>query len=188
MFEIGWTEILFVGLVAVLVLKPKDYPEMMRSIGQFLAKARSMAAEFQGQFNDAMKDANLQDVKKTIDELRDLKNMGPMQQVKDTFVKMADEAATVRKEIEGVTKGTAVGAAGVASTTGAPEAPAAASASSAATVPPPVDAASVLAALPTPPAPTGPPTELVPAAQAPAPQSAPDAAPPKANGGSPKAA
>jgi sec-independent protein translocase protein TatB len=100
MFEIGWTEILFVGIVAVLVLKPKDYPEMMRSIGQFLAKARTMAGEFQGQFNDALKEAKLDDVKKTFDELRDLKNIGPVQQVRDTFVKLADEATSIKTEVE----------------------------------------------------------------------------------------
>jgi sec-independent protein translocase protein TatB len=108
MFEIGWTEILFIGLVAVLVLKPKDYPEIMRSIGQFLTKARAMAGEFQGQFNEAMKDAKLDDVRRTIDEIRDLRNMGPIQQVKDTFVQMADEAGKVKNEIQGVTTGSGV--------------------------------------------------------------------------------
>jgi len=108
MFEIGWTEILLVGLVAVFVLKPKDYPEMMRAIGSFIAKARQMAGEFQGQFNEAMKDPGLQDVKKTIEEIRDLRNLHPIQQVKDTFVQMADEATKVRKEVEGVVTGEGV--------------------------------------------------------------------------------
>lgn len=163
MFEIGWTEILFIGLVAVLVLKPKDYPEMMRSIGQFLAKARTMAADFQGQFNEAMKDANLQDVKKTIDEIRDLKNMGPIQQVKDTFVQMADEAAKVRDEVKGVTSGsgmTGTDQASAAPSTALDPAPGSAPASASEPLPglPPV-----------PDVPAAPPVDLVPKpAEAPA--------------------
>jgi sec-independent protein translocase protein TatB len=179
MFEIGWTEILFIGLVAILVLKPKDYPEMMRSIGQFLAKARTMAADFQGQFNEAMKDANLQDVKKTIDEIRDLKNMGPIQQVKDTFVQMADEAAKVRDEVKGVTTGSGIPGVQPAASTSATavEAPSA---------PPPSVTAEPLPGLPAvSDVPAGPPAELLPKpADAPStaapPWPAPDAGPTKA--------
>jgi sec-independent protein translocase protein TatB len=104
MFEIGWTEILFVAIVAIFVLKPKDYPDALRSIGNFLTRARQMAGEFQSQFNDAMRDANLDDVRKTIDEIRDLKNMGPLNQVRESLTQFADETTSVKKSIEsGVT-------------------------------------------------------------------------------------
>ena len=106
MFEIGWTEILVVGLVAIIVLKPKDIPEMARSAGAFLAKMRTMAGEFQGQFNDAMKDAKLDDVKKVIDEVRELKNLSPVQQAREALVKLADEANSVKSELQNVASST----------------------------------------------------------------------------------
>lgn len=161
MFEIGWTEILFIGLVAVLVLKPKDYPEMMRSIGSFIAKARQMAGEFQGQFNDALKDAKLDDVKKTIDEIRDLRNMGPVQHVRDTFTKLADEATAIKTEVERTVS-----------------APPESTASTPAAAPVPVDSAAAMPVIEPPPFPTAPPMDLVPPAP-PAPPAA-DAAPPPA--------
>jgi len=70
MFDIGWSELLLVGGVAVVVLKPKDLPDAMRSVGRMINKARRMAGEFQGQFNQALREANLEDVKKEFDSIR----------------------------------------------------------------------------------------------------------------------
>jgi sec-independent protein translocase protein TatB len=70
MFDIGWSEILLIGGVAVVVLKPKDLPDAMRSVGKTVTKLRRMAGEFQGQFNQALRDANLEDVKKEFDSIR----------------------------------------------------------------------------------------------------------------------
>lgn len=165
MFEIGWTEILFVGLIAIFVLKPKDYPEVMRSIGAFIAKARTMAGEFQGQFQEAMKDPNLQQVKQTIDEIRDLRNLHPVQQVKETFVQMADEATKMRQEVEGVVTGSAfaTGAAVGAATAVAADGSSNPQAPEASIAPPQI--ASIESALPPPPEMPGPPVDLVPPAR-----------------------
>ena len=70
MFDIGWSEILLIGGVAVVVLKPKDLPDAMRSVGKGVTKLRRMAGEFQGQFNEALREANLEDVKKEFDSIR----------------------------------------------------------------------------------------------------------------------
>jgi len=70
MFDIGWSELLLIGGVAVVVLKPKDLPDAMRSIGRSMTKLRRMAGEFQGQFNQALREANLEDVKKDFDSIR----------------------------------------------------------------------------------------------------------------------
>jgi len=70
MFDIGWTELLLIGAVAVVVLKPKDLPDAMRSVGKTVTKLRRMAGEFQGQFNQALREANLEDVKKDFDSIR----------------------------------------------------------------------------------------------------------------------
>lgn len=70
MFDIGWSEILIVGVVAVVAIGPKELPNTMRSLGRGVNKIRRMAGEFQGQFNQALKEANLEDVKKDFDALR----------------------------------------------------------------------------------------------------------------------
>ncbi|CAM5766758.1 hypothetical protein LMIY3S_01929 [Labrys miyagiensis] len=70
MFDISWSHILIVGTVAVIVIGPKELPATMRSLGRGVNKLRRMAGEFQGQFNQALKEANLEDVKKEFDTLR----------------------------------------------------------------------------------------------------------------------
>jgi sec-independent protein translocase protein TatB len=69
MFEIGWTEILLIGLVAVVVIGPKDLPRAMRIVGQWTGKMRRMAGEFQRQFNQALKEAELDDVRKDVEAI-----------------------------------------------------------------------------------------------------------------------
>lgn len=70
MFDISWSHILIVGAVAVVVIGPKELPSTMRSLGRGVNKLRRMAGDFQGQFNEALKEANLEDVKKEFDALR----------------------------------------------------------------------------------------------------------------------
>jgi sec-independent protein translocase protein TatB len=68
MFDIGWGEFLVIGIVALIVIGPKELPGVLRTLGQAMTKVRRMAAEFQGQFNEAMREAEMADVKKQIDE------------------------------------------------------------------------------------------------------------------------
>ena len=58
MFEVGWTEMLVIAVVMIVVVGPKDLPRMLRTIGKMTAKMRSMAGDFQKQFNDALKEAD----------------------------------------------------------------------------------------------------------------------------------
>ncbi|WP_186421040.1 Sec-independent protein translocase protein TatB [Bosea sp. CS1GBMeth4] len=69
MFDIAWSEMLLIGGVALIVIGPKDLPGALRSAGQAIGKIRRMAAEFQGQFNDAMREAELHDLKKQVDDI-----------------------------------------------------------------------------------------------------------------------
>jgi len=82
MLDIGWSELLVVAVVAIVVVGPKDLPPMMRALGRSLSKMRKMAGEFQGQFNEALKEAELDDVKKSFDELRGL---NPINEIKDSL-------------------------------------------------------------------------------------------------------
>jgi sec-independent protein translocase protein TatB len=69
MFDFDVGKLLIFGIVALAVIPPKDLPRVMRTVGQALGKMRRMAAEFQGQFKEAMREADLDSVKKEFDDL-----------------------------------------------------------------------------------------------------------------------
>ena len=68
MFDISWGKLVIIGVVALIVIGPKELPGVLRQLGQWMTKIRRMAAEFQGQFNDAMREAEMADLKKQFDE------------------------------------------------------------------------------------------------------------------------
>jgi sec-independent protein translocase protein TatB len=68
MFDISWGKIVIIGVVALIFIGPKELPAVLRMVGQWMGKMRRMAAEFQGQFQDAMREAEMADLKKTFDE------------------------------------------------------------------------------------------------------------------------
>ncbi|MCB1386128.1 MAG: twin-arginine translocase subunit TatB [Nitratireductor sp.] len=63
MFDIGWSEMLVVAVVAIIVVGPKDLPRMLRGFGKVMGNLRRMAGDFQRQFDDAMREAELDEVK-----------------------------------------------------------------------------------------------------------------------------
>jgi sec-independent protein translocase protein TatB len=71
MFDIGWSELVVIAVVALIAIGPKELPGVLRMVGQWMGKARKMAAEFQGQFQEAMREAEMADLKKSFDEVRE---------------------------------------------------------------------------------------------------------------------
>ncbi|HEY3678780.1 MAG TPA: Sec-independent protein translocase protein TatB [Bradyrhizobium sp.] len=71
MFDIGWSEIALIAVVALVAIGPKELPGVLRMVGQWMGKARRMASEFQGQFQEAMREAEMADLKKSFDEVRE---------------------------------------------------------------------------------------------------------------------
>ena len=69
MFDIGWGELLVIGIVALVAIGPKELPTVLRTLGQWMAKLRRMAAEFQGQFQEALREAEMADLKKHADDI-----------------------------------------------------------------------------------------------------------------------
>ncbi|KCV83198.1 twin-arginine translocation protein [Actibacterium atlanticum] len=76
MFDLGWTELLVVGIVALIVVGPKDLPGMFRTLGRFTAKAKGMAREFQRAMNDAADEAGVKDVASDLKAATNPKKMG----------------------------------------------------------------------------------------------------------------
>jgi sec-independent protein translocase protein TatB len=69
MFDIGWSELLLIAVVALVVIGPKELPGALRTLGQWMTKIRRMASEFQNQFQDAIREAELAELKKEVDEM-----------------------------------------------------------------------------------------------------------------------
>lgn len=90
MFDIGWGKIVIIAVIALIVIGPKELPAVLRTVGQWMGKIRRMAAEFQGQFQEAMREAEMADLKKHVDTIteatRDIGSFDPL--------------ATARKDIE----------------------------------------------------------------------------------------
>ena len=82
MFGIGWSEFVVIGVVALIAIGPKELPGVLRMVGQSLGKIRRMANEFQGQFQEAMREAEMADVRKELDDLSksatDIGNIDPV--------------------------------------------------------------------------------------------------------------
>ncbi|MBF9232381.1 Sec-independent protein translocase protein TatB [Microvirga alba] len=117
MFDMSWGEVLVIGGVALIVIGPKDLPRALRTVGQVTGKIRRMAAEFQGQFQEAMREAELDDVKQQLQGMNDSvssmnKGFNPIQTIRDEL-KTAVEApvtATDKAPSDAVAETTAAGA------------------------------------------------------------------------------
>src|ERR1044072_3034232 len=70
MFDIGWGALVVIGIVALIVIGPKELPTVLRTIGTYMGKIRRMASEFQGQFQDAMREAEVAALKKHADDIQ----------------------------------------------------------------------------------------------------------------------
>lgn len=100
--DIGWVELLIIAAVAIIVVGPKDLPRMMRIIGGWLGKARGLAREFQRSFDDLIKESELDDLRKEVEELRALnpiddvkKALDPTDELRELDKSLKDEMSEV---------------------------------------------------------------------------------------------
>jgi sec-independent protein translocase protein TatB len=71
-FDLGWGELVVIGVVALIVFGPKELPTVLRTAGQWMGKIRRMAAEFQGQFQEAMREAEVAHLKEQFDSIQEV--------------------------------------------------------------------------------------------------------------------
>lgn len=95
MFDIGWSEMAVIAVVAIVVIGPKDLPKVMRAVGQFTAKARGMAREFQNSMDDLAREADVADTK------RDLERLATFD-FKEEVEKNIDPAGDIKRSLEDV--------------------------------------------------------------------------------------
>jgi sec-independent protein translocase protein TatB len=76
MFDLGWSELLVIGIVALIVVGPKDLPMMFRRLGEFTGRARAMAREFSSAMDKAADEAGVKEMRRDLRNLSDPKKMG----------------------------------------------------------------------------------------------------------------
>jgi len=95
MFDIGWGELVLIGIVALIVIGPKELPTALRTAGMWMGKVRRMASEFQGQFQEAMREAEMAELKKQVDEIgqstANLANLDPLGSIKSDIESAFDD-------------------------------------------------------------------------------------------------
>jgi len=78
MFDISWTELLVIAVVAIIVVGPKDLPRALRAVGRWTGKAKHMARDFQNQFNEALREAELDTIRKEVESVGKIDPMADM--------------------------------------------------------------------------------------------------------------
>ncbi|UHS58090.1 Sec-independent protein translocase protein TatB [Agrobacterium vaccinii] len=98
MFDIGWSELLVIAIVLIVVVGPKDLPPMIRAFGKTMAGLRKMAGDFRTQFDDALKEADMDDVRQTISDVR---NLNPTNSLRDAMNPLRQLGNDIRSDLQG---------------------------------------------------------------------------------------
>ena len=99
MFEVGWSELLVVGIVALIVVGPKELPALLRTIGRYAGMMRRQANEFRAQFDEAMREAEIDQLKKDMESIRSETE----QTLRSAESSVQSELSGVKREIESAT-------------------------------------------------------------------------------------
>lgn len=95
MFDIGWSEMAVVALIALIVIGPKDLPRVMRTASHWVRKARGLAREFQSGIDDMIREADLEDAKKALDDAKRLDIDKAVEDVLDPTGEVGEEARSI---------------------------------------------------------------------------------------------
>lgn len=98
MLDMSWGEVMLIGGVALIVIGPKDLPKALRTLGQITTKVRRMAGEFQSQFNEAIREAELEEVRRDFEGVK-----RTVDAARPTF----NPVDTIRNEIRSAVEGRA---------------------------------------------------------------------------------
>lgn len=101
MLDLGWSEILVIAIVLIVVIGPKDLPRVLRTFGRTTSKMRTMANDFRRQFDEAMREAELDEVKNLV---QDVKKLDPHNEVKKHLSPLEKAGQDIRKELDQAAK------------------------------------------------------------------------------------
>lgn len=104
MFDLGWTELVIVAVIALIAIGPKELPGVLRALGHWMGKVRRMASDFQDQFKEALREAEVDDLKKQVDDLNtaasDITDFNPIDDLSKDFESALDDEPTADKPAE----------------------------------------------------------------------------------------
>ncbi|WP_077961351.1 Sec-independent protein translocase protein TatB [Ensifer adhaerens] len=97
MLDIGWTELVVIAIVLIVVVGPKDLPPMLRAFGRMTAKMRGMASDFRQQFDEALREADLEEVRKTIS---DAQSLNPANALRDAINPLRQMGNDIKADLQ----------------------------------------------------------------------------------------
>lgn len=100
MLDIGWTELLVIAIVLIVVVGPKDLPPMLRAFGKMTANLRRMAGDFRTQFDEALRESELDEVRKTI---ADAQSLNPASNLRDALNPLRQMGEDIKSDLRKVT-------------------------------------------------------------------------------------
>jgi sec-independent protein translocase protein TatB len=103
MFDFGWPEILVIAIVLIVVVGPKDLPRVLRSFGRTTSKLRAMAGDFRRQFDEALREAELDEVKGLV---QDARKLDPRNEIKKHLSPLEEAGREIRSGLDAAMKPT----------------------------------------------------------------------------------
>jgi sec-independent protein translocase protein TatB len=100
MLDVGWTELVVIAIVLIIVVGPKDLPPMLRTFGKMMTKMRGMANDFRQQFDEALKEADLDDVRKT---LSDAQKLNPANTIREAMNPLRQMGNDIKSDLQKAT-------------------------------------------------------------------------------------
>ncbi|MCV9997141.1 Sec-independent protein translocase protein TatB [Pararhizobium sp. YC-54] len=100
MLDVGWTELVVIAIVLIIVVGPKDLPPMLRTFGKMMTKMRGMANDFRHQFDEALKEADLDDVRKT---LSDAQKLNPAHSIREAMNPLRQMGNDIKADLQKAT-------------------------------------------------------------------------------------
>ena len=101
MFSFGWSEIALTAIIVIIVVGPKEIPNLLKQIGSFSKSIKKISREFKKSLNDIAEESDLKNVKDQISEIKNIKeNLDPTQDIKNELSSIKDTANVFEKEIK----------------------------------------------------------------------------------------
>ena len=101
MLDIGWTELLVIAVILIVVVGPKDLPPMIRAFGKMTKRLRQTAGEFRAQFDEALREAELDDLKNSVNDIRSL---NPANSIRETLNPLRQMGQDIKSDLERSTR------------------------------------------------------------------------------------
>lgn len=101
MLDIGWTELLVVSVILIVVVGPKDLPPMLRAFGKMTTRLRKTAGEFRAQFDEALRESELDDIRNTVN---DVKKLNPAESLREAINPLRQMGQDIKSDLQKVTR------------------------------------------------------------------------------------